>query len=300
MAGMTSDVRTLPVALLPEPDAMVRSLRAGLPQFTQIDWVESTSSTNADLYARARDARGALARPWLLGAHLQERGRGRAGRTWQNRRGANLMFSCAFDIFLPPRQLPSLSPLAGMVACETLRRVISPNNRPHLTMKWPNDIQWKGAKLAGILVEVTRAGTARLAPDHHIAIIGIGINLDDARALSQSLNRRIADWAEIARTDALATTVTAAGLVTRIGQAWYDGLNDATARGFKTFPARFGQVDALLGQTVDVVDDGRLMQTGVACGVNTQGQLVLRTPQGETAVTVGEISIRAQKAPSLP
>ena len=270
---------------------MADGLRLDLPQFSHIEWVERTVSTNADLYARARENPGGLARPWLLGAHLQDKGRGRAGRTWQNRRGANLMFSCAFDVFLPPRQLPALSPLAGLAACEALRSVISKENRTHLAMKWPNDVQWQSAKLAGILVEVTRAGTARLASDHHIAIIGMGINLDDARALSQSLNRRVADWAEIALTDMLAQTATAVGLVTRIAQAWQKGLNDVTANGFDTFPTRYAEVDTLAGQSIDVIDDGRLLQTGVACGVNTHGQLRVRTPAGEDLVTVGEISI---------
>src|SRR3546814_3966853 len=52
------------------------------------------------------------------------------------------------------------------------------------------DLQWKFAKLAGILVEVTRAGTSRLSSDHHVAIIGIGLNLNDARAL-RSEERRV-------------------------------------------------------------------------------------------------------------
>src|SRR5690606_12766862 len=142
-------MNSCPPFVLPEPDQLQSALAARLPQFPAIDWAEVTTSTNADLLERAREPSGRVLRPWLRGSHLQLQGRGRSGRTWQNRRGANLMFSCAYDIFLPPRQLPSLSPLAGMVACETLRRVISPNNRPHLTMKWPNDIQWKGAKQIG-------------------------------------------------------------------------------------------------------------------------------------------------------
>lgn len=279
---------------------MASGLRAHLPQFAHIEWVERTVSTNAGLYARARDEQGTPARPWLLGAHLQDKGRGRAGRTWQNRQGANLMFSCAFDVFLPSRQLPALSPLAGLAACEALRQVISEKNRSQLCMKWPNDVQWRSAKLAGILVEVTRAGTARLAPDHHIAIIGMGINLDDARALSRSLNRRVADWAEIAQTDALADTATSIGLVHRIAKAWYNALNDVTARGFDDFPERYSRVDALIGQAVDVTDNGTLLHTGIACGVNTRGQLTLRTHEGETPITVGEISVRAHTLRPAP
>lgn len=292
--------RALPATTLLSARNMAARLRSELPQFSHIDWVERTVSTNADLYARARDDQAGQARPWLLGAHLQDKGRGRAGRTWQNRQGANLMFSCAFDVFLPPWQLPALSPLAGLAACEALRTVISKENRNHLSMKWPNDVQWKSAKLAGILVEATRAGTARLTPDHHIAIIGMGINLEDARALSQSLNRRVADWSEITHADSLAATATTTGLVARIARAWYQALNDVTAHGFDDFPARYASVDALIGQSIDVVDNGAVIQTGLACGVTTHGQLRLRTPTGETTVTVGEISVRAHKASFLP
>src|SRR3546814_19284776 len=68
-------------------------------------------------------------------------------------------------------------------------------------MKWPNDLQWQSAKLAGILVEVTRAGTARMSPDHYVAIIGLGLNQDEARALSTSFNRKVADWSTISAKD---------------------------------------------------------------------------------------------------
>lgn len=282
---------------LPEPDHMLAQLTSALPRFRQISWVASTESTNADLMALARAEHGQLARPWLLGAHLQERGRGRAGRSWQNRAGANLMFSCAFDVFLPPRQLPTLSPLVGLVACEALRTLISPEQRINLSMKWPNDIQWRSAKLAGILVETTRAGASRLSSDHYVAIIGMGINLDDARALSQSLNRRVADWSEIAREDAVAALASPAELVATIAQRWYESLNDVTAHGFASLPDRYAQVDALAGQHVHILDQDRLVQAGIACGVDTQGQLVLRTPDGDTTVCVGEVSVRPRQAP---
>lgn len=281
---------------LPSPDQLVREVAAALPHFRQVQWVEKTESTNADLLNMARADRGPQARPWLLGAHLQERGRGRAGRSWQNRMGANLMFSCAFDVFLPPRQLPTLSPLAGLAACEALRELVLPEHRLHMSMKWPNDVQWKFAKLAGILVEVTRAGTSRLTPDHYVAIIGMGVNLDDARALSLSLDRQISDWSEITRNDTHAATVTPAQIVARIAQAWYTSLNDVTAYGFASLPARYAKVDALAGQHVNVLDDGRILQAGIACGVNEFGELVLRTHEKEIPISIGEVSVRPQKA----
>lgn len=279
---------------IPTPEQMARDLRAALPSFHRVDWLADTGSTNADLLARARQPHGAAARPWLLGTHLQTRGRGRAGRTWQNRVGANLMFSCAFDVFLPARQLPTLAPLIGLATCQALRRQLSPEHQARLNMKWPNDLQWDQAKLAGILIESTRSGTAQVA-DHHLIIIGMGLNLLDARALSQSLDRNVADWSGVAAVDPRAAQASAPSLAACAAQAWYEALNQATAHGFADLPARYALVDGLAGQPLDVIDDGRLRQTGIACGIDTQGRLLLRGAGGVQAVSVGEISVRLRR-----
>src|SRR5690606_25415093 len=240
--NMHKSMTAVPHPSLPSPSQLMADLRSTLPQFKHIQWLDRTESTNADLLGMARATHGPQARPWLLGAHLQHAGRGRAGRSWQNRPGANLMFSCAFDVFLPPQQLPTLSPLAGLAACEALREFLAPGTRSHLTMKWPNDLQWQSAKLAGILVEATRAGTSRLSPDHYVAILGIGINLDDARALSTSLDRKVADWSDVGGQDSGAASATAANLVCRVAQAWYDTLNRVTAHGLDRLPERYARV----------------------------------------------------------
>ncbi|HEX7386394.1 MAG TPA: biotin--[acetyl-CoA-carboxylase] ligase [Castellaniella sp.] len=282
-----------PTQLMPSCEIMALELKAALPHFSRVDWIEETGSTNADLLTRARNPEGPVSRPWLLGCHLQTQGRGRAGRTWQNRSGANLMFSCAFDVFLSARQLPTLAPLIGLSTCTALRLLISASTRARLTMKWPNDLLWNQAKLAGILIESTRSGTAQAA-DHHLIIIGIGLNLQDARALSASLDRRIADWAEIAAIDASARQITTPQIVARLANGWFDALNEATARGFVDLPERYAQVDGLSGKMLDVLDDGRLLKTGVACGIDNQGHLLLRNNQGIHEISVGEISVRVR------
>jgi BirA family biotin operon repressor/biotin-[acetyl-CoA-carboxylase] ligase len=290
---MTGD--PLPSALfLTPPEVLAAGLRAALPQFPQVDWLAETGSTNADLLTRARSLHGLLSRPWLLGTHLQLQGRGRAGRTWQNRIGANLMFSCAFDVFLPARQLPTLAPFIGMVTCETLRAHIGAPQRARLSMKWPNDLLWDQAKLAGILIESSRSGTAQ-ASDHHLIIIGMGLNLNDARALSMALDRQIADWGQIATEDPVAAAMTPTALVADVARAWYEALNQVTARGFDGLPARYAQVDGLSGQILDVLEDGLLRQTGVACGIDSQGRLLLRNAGGTQTVSVGEISVRPRR-----
>src|SRR5690606_3702966 len=131
-------------------------------------------------------------RPWLLGTHAQDAGRGRAGRPWQSRAGATLMFSCAFPVRLPSVHLPALSPLAGLAAGEALRRLAG--DAAGLRVKWPNDLQWHEAKLAGILVELAR-NTA--SSGTYTVVIGMGLNLHDADRLSRALDRPIADWRSV-------------------------------------------------------------------------------------------------------
>src|SRR5699024_12029828 len=109
---------------LPAPTEMIARLVRILPRFAQIHWVPETTSTNTDLIRQARDPGGQLLRPWLLGAHHQTKGQGRGGKQWDNTPGTQLMFSCAFDVFLPSQQLPTLSPAMGIAACQAIRSLL--------------------------------------------------------------------------------------------------------------------------------------------------------------------------------
>jgi BirA family biotin operon repressor/biotin-[acetyl-CoA-carboxylase] ligase len=273
---------------LPAPEALARELGSRLPVFQDIAWTDDTGSTNADLLTRARSGAGA-GKPWLLGTHLQNAGRGRAGRPWQNQSGATLMFSCAYDVRLPAAQLPALSPLAGVAACEALRAVAGPRARG-LCMKWPNDVQWHDAKLAGVLVETTRNPGGREAG--YTVVIGMGINLTDAGELSRALGREVADWTQVqAESDRLAS---AADLVCASATAWLEAVQTLEREGFAAFRQRFNQVDALAGRPVNVLEKGDILLSGTACGVDEHGRLLVQTPEGATPISIGEISIRRQ------
>jgi BirA family biotin operon repressor/biotin-[acetyl-CoA-carboxylase] ligase len=316
------------IPTLPSPQDLLAQLQARLPGFGQLAWVETTGSTNADLLARVREQAGA--RPWLLGAHLQQTGRGRAGRPWQNRPGEALMFSCAFDTTMPAAMLPALSPLAGLVACEALRGLAgglagastagsfsgsstgpssgpstgsptgsssgpstgpsigsvgsSPGPADELRVKWPNDLQFGEAKLAGILVETTRNFSG--ASNSHTVVIGMGMNLTDGARLSRELGRDVADWGAVASETPLADVVAAVAL------AWQRALKDVRDSGFQAFIARFQRVDALAGRDVNVLDHGNVLQSGIASGTDAHGRLILQTSTARIPVSVGEISVR--------
>ncbi len=267
---------------------MISALTPLLPDFTSLQWLESTGSSNADLMQRARQA-DAAPLPWLLGADRQSSARGRAGRPWQNATGSTLMFSCAFAVDLPIAELPGLSPVMGIAACEALRDLLSahrtsqspPIAETRLALKWPNDLQWDHAKLAGILVESTN----RPGSQSPVIVTGIGLNLKDAPALATALGRPIADWSQIA-------DISPALIVASIARAWSRAIKDYATGGYAVFNTRFDRVDALAGHQVDVTDQGFILQTGVAIGTDSIGRLLLQNNQGISAVMVGDVSIR--------
>jgi BirA family biotin operon repressor/biotin-[acetyl-CoA-carboxylase] ligase len=275
----------------PAPDTFRDRLATLLPEFHAVNWVESTGSTNKDLGDLARTMGSALADPWprLLGAHLQTAGKGRAARPWHNAAGECLMFSCGFA---PKKigmgELPGIAPALGVSSCLALRSVLTPLLGAHathqLTLKWPNDLQWKDAKLAGILVETAPS----LKPQQPLLVIGMGLNLSGAAALSADLNRPVADLSQIL----VGHAVDPISLVATLAQAWQRTLHDYAAKGYAAFAPRYQEVDGLLGEHVDVIDQGKLLHTGIACGTDSIGRLKIETASGILPILVGDVSIR--------
>ncbi len=278
----------------PAPDTFRDGLGALLPEFQAVDWVESTGSTNKDLGDLARTAGGAFATasadtwPRLLGAHLQTAGKGRAARPWRNAAGECLMFSCGFAPKIGAGELPGIAPALGVASCLALRTILVPllgaRAAHQLTLKWPNDLQWKGAKLAGILVETAPS----VKPQQPLLVIGMGLNLSGAAALAADLNRPVADLSQIL----MGHAVDPIALVATLAQAWQRTLHDYAAKGYAAFAPRYQEVDGLLGEHVDVIDQGKLLHTGIACGTDSIGRLKIETASGILPILVGDVSIR--------
>ena len=288
-------------AKFPTPEAFVKRLSLALPDFGLLQWLQDTGSSNDDLSQRIKLG-STQTMPWLLGAHTQGAARGRAARPWQNKAGDTLMFSCAFEPGIPLAQLPGLSPALGVAACLALRQLFAPllgqQACQTLGLKWPNDLQWRSGKLAGILVETAQRPGAR----HPFLVIGIGLNLHGARTLSTHLARDIADVSEILadvpnRSGLSATTLCPSQLVIAIAQAWQKALDVYAATGYAAFQELFHSVDVLDCVPVDVVDQGRILQTGFAQGTDSSGRLLVQTDTAVVPILVGDVSVRRQPDP---
>ncbi|MEZ4319195.1 MAG: biotin--[acetyl-CoA-carboxylase] ligase [Myxococcota bacterium] len=124
-----------------------------------LHWVDETSSTNADLAARARD----LPHGSGLAARRQTAGRGRLGRTWAEASG-NLYLSVLLKDVVAA-ELPLVTLGAGVVVVDAVGEGFQ--------LKWPNDVLDRaGRKLAGVLCEASWE-QGRLA---HV-VVGIGVNV---------------------------------------------------------------------------------------------------------------------------
>lgn len=236
-----------------------------------VDWVEETSSTNADLLQYARRADD-MARPRLRVAGHQSAGRGRQGRAWLDDR-SSLLVSLAWP-FPPATGIAGLSLAAGVWLAQALHELGAHDVR----LKWPNDVLLHGGKLAGILVELADSAHARWA------VIGIGLNLrrPDGTPGASGLDDCGVDasrWDVLAR---LAPTMLAA-------------LPVYAQAGFVPWQDAWNARHAWAGAAVRVVDANTTRERGVALGADADGCLVLDTPDGRRRVLSGDVSLRTMQ-----
>lgn len=129
-------------------------------------------STNEVAKAIALDAGAAHAAGSVVIAETQSEGKGRFGRSWVSPPGG-LYLSVLVELpagrGAPPADPLTLLPLAaGVAVAQAVRRVAG----VPAELRWPNDLDWEGRKVAGVLAEV---GFRRESP--RLAVVGFGVNL---------------------------------------------------------------------------------------------------------------------------
>lgn len=245
-----------------------------------IEVVQETGSTNADLLARV----GQLQGPVLRAAENQTAGRGRAGRTWLSEPGQSLTFSLAWPFGSSMRELAGLPPAVGVALAETLG-----DWGIAVELKWPNDVQREGNKLAGILIETAAKG---VQTESIWAVIGIGLNLAMPPALANEIGQPAAGLPELAGKEAGQKR-------NRLLAALLNGLastlHQFEREGFAAFVERWNARHAYAGKMVNIIDHGKVLHEGIASGIDNTGRLLLDTGYGQVAVIAGDVSLRAKK-----
>jgi BirA family transcriptional regulator, biotin operon repressor / biotin---[acetyl-CoA-carboxylase] ligase len=240
-----------------------------------------TDSTNS----RARELAAAGApHGTVVTAAEQTAGRGRQGRGWTAPPNKALLYSA---IVRPLEQrhatLPLAVPLAVCEAAEELEPSIEGK------VKWPNDVQVEGRKLAGVLIEAR--------PQDGWAALGIGLNLSISKEefppALQDTATSIFDPRDKGpvRGSAGHSPLLSAGPPHRALLHAAEVLNRHLERWTRAEPSEVLETwrsrDALLGREVSW-EGG----SGVADGVDDRGYLVVIAPDGDRiAVGAGEVHL---------
>lgn len=154
--------------------------------FTTIDFVEKTGSTNTDLMQATNVADGTV-----LLADEQLSGKGRLGRTWTAPAGSQVSFS----VLLLPESLEHLGTLplaAGLAVTDSIEGTV---------LKWPNDVHIDGNKLCGILAEAGPVGQAfKAAPKTELTKVEVGkAEVNKAEVNKAEVNKAVGGAAPSAR-----------------------------------------------------------------------------------------------------
>jgi len=248
---LLSSVELLSEALIRKP---LTPAATGLLAHLEIH--DHLDSTNSHLMRCAQD--GAETGTVCL-AEFQWAGRGRIGREWISPFGANLYLSVLWR-FEDPAQISGLSLAIGVAAVRALKSL----GLPGISLKWPNDLLWEGAKLGGILLEV--AGEAH---GQYAVIIGLGMNRHIPEMAATAIDQPWTDLGRIAGGPPLPRNSLVAALLNELlpllsdysGQGLAPFLPEwRAAHAYKESEATLHVGDAQIdGQIVDVTEEGFLM-----------------------------------------
>jgi len=268
-----------PLSLLDRP-SIARHAGFEAARFA-IEVVDLAESTNTALLQRA--AAGAP-NGTVIAAEWQQSGRGRMGRAWHAGLGGGITFSLLWRFTQGAGALAGLSLAAGLGVV----RAISKLGADEVLLKWPNDVLWRGGKLAGMLIEMQ--GDA-LGPS--AVVIGIGVNV----RLSDALKRRIDQPATDLET-ACGGAIDRSRALGVILQELAPVLDTFSRDGFAPLRAEWERHHAHQGKEVSVTLPGGRTDTGVAQGVGDDGALLFETGNAVRRLHSGELSLREGAAQS--
>ncbi len=233
-------------------------------------------STNAELLRRAETG---VRSGVVCTAEQQTAGRGRRGRQWVSPFAANLYVSALWEFQQGAAALEGLSLAVGVAVARALEGC----GVPGATLKWPNDVLYAGAKLGGVLIEMTgdAAGPCQV-------VVGVGLNVAMPSTAGAQIDQSWTDVRRICGEPRPSRNRLLAALLSELLPL----LAQFETRGFAPWHEVWQSLDAFAGRAV-VLNTGEREFAGTAQGVDHHGALQLATTSGVRSIYGGEISLRA-------
>jgi BirA family biotin operon repressor/biotin-[acetyl-CoA-carboxylase] ligase len=245
-----------------------------LPQGWRLKAFDEIDGTNAAL-RRMVEMGAEESAGLVITAKSQTAGRGRDGRDWISPAG-NLYASFLVEATAGVARASELSFVAALGVISGIQALM-PDHAPDqsLRCKWPNDVLFDGAKVAGILLETVNAPAGAL-----YVIVGIGINLvpvtlNNPRYAVTSLSEHGAKLGPMQTLEALAKHFA----------IW---LETWQRDGFAPIREAWLKFGAGLGENIDVRLPTKTV-SGVFTDLGANGALILQTAEGVQTIHAGDV-----------
>lgn len=234
--------------------------------YENIDFFYSIDSTNQYLLTKNFDSIK------IAITEMQTKGRGRKQRTWISPLASNIYLSFGIQI-----KNPITSAISIIIAIALAQWLNSKGL--FIQIKWPNDLIAEGKKLAGLLIE------SKNSKNNLKLIVGIGLNVAMPKYSMATITQ---PWIDLKTLGiAQSRSILASEIMRVLTQVLQNIAFNQTENYLHLWPT----LDALYGKQVNItIDDTTII--GIASGIDNQGGLQIKTPQGIQTFYTGEATVR--------
>ncbi len=234
-------------------------------------YLERVESTNLFAKSNLHD----LADCTVVHAKEQTAGHGRMQRKWVDLGEGNLFMSFVLKPSNSFNEVYSnLTQYLSVVLCDLLDEF-----GVSAEIKWPNDVQVNGKKLAGILSETVMQGH-----EFKGLVLGIGVNLNAEKSAVEA----IPDKAVTSLNLETGSYINLDDFRCRLTDRFFAGYKEFLNTGFPMIKEKYVRRACFLNReiTVKVFNDDK---KGVAKSITEKGELILANNNKEFVLTIGDI-----------
>lgn len=256
----------------------------------KIYYKEEIDSTNTEAKRQAVEGAG---HGLLVIAEQQTLGKGRRGRNWNSPKGTGIWMS----LLLKPEISADKASMLTLVTALSAADAIFEMTGLEASIKWPNDIVINGKKVCGILTEMSADNNGI-----RYVIVGIGINVnteefpeeikETATSLLIEKRKETEKLGKPASREQMSLNREAlVALVLKKLECYYEQflVNEDLNFLLEDYNKKLVNYNR---QVMVLGSDGQIELSGIAKGINKEGELLVETEDGLVEVRSGEVSVR--------
>jgi BirA family biotin operon repressor/biotin-[acetyl-CoA-carboxylase] ligase len=257
-----------------DSDGILSQIQASAHQkISKIAILPCVDSTNNYLRKQPHSGQGVS----ICLAEFQSNGRGRMGRSWISPFASNIYLSIAWQFAHGSERLAGFSLVVALAIVRALKRL----GLQSAGIKWPNDVLWNRAKLAGVLIE---ASGEMHGPTH--VVLGLGLNVNMPAHAANNIDQ---PWTDLSHAKiSVPRNKIAAYLIEELLQI----ITTFGEHGFPHFMDEWAKYDLCLNHHVSIAGSGNTHYEGIARGVDATGLLLLEQSDGIKAYASGDVHLR--------